>query len=106
MTSPDRQFKRLLVANRSEIAIRVFRHELLMGLALGLGLGTIGLARTYLMTPEAVLENPDGRVTPLPALTCVIGCSEASSCGTTGRGPPPLDRLRSRTAPMFASLPD
>src|SRR5262245_11861108 len=36
---------------------RVVRHELLMGLALGLALGAIALVRARFMTPEHVLEN-------------------------------------------------
>lgn len=37
---------------------RVFRRELLMGLALAAGLGLLALARTYLLTPANLIQKP------------------------------------------------
>jgi magnesium transporter len=38
--------------------LRVFRRELLMGLALAAGLGVLALARTYLLTPDSLIQKP------------------------------------------------
>jgi magnesium transporter len=38
--------------------LRVFRRELLMGLALAVGLGLLALARTYLLTPANLIQKP------------------------------------------------
>jgi magnesium transporter len=59
---------------------RVVRHELLMGLALGLTLGVIALARTMLLTPHHVLANPDGSATSLPHLALVVTTAVTAIC--------------------------
>src|SRR5437764_12043892 len=57
---------------------RALRHELVMGLALGLSLGVIACLRTYFMTKASLLENPGGRPdTPLVGLTLVVGTAVA-----------------------------
>ena len=57
---------------------RVVRHELIMGLMLGVTLGVIGLFRAYFMTPAHVLENADGSRTDLLGLTVVVGLAVAA----------------------------
>ncbi len=60
---------------------RAFRHELLMGAALGATLGLIGAARTYFMTPGHVLNNPGGAPdTDITKLTMVIGLAVSAIC--------------------------
>src|SRR5438445_474321 len=61
---------------------RVLRHEMLMGVVLGLTLGAIALARTLLLTPHHVLVNPNDSVTPLWLLTVTVTVAV-----TAGRGP-------------------
>jgi magnesium transporter len=61
--------------------LRAFRHELLMGLALGATLGLIGAVRTYLLTPSHVLDNPGGSPpTDLMKLTIVIAFAVSAIC--------------------------
>jgi magnesium transporter len=57
---------------------RVLRHELLMGIVLGLTLGAIGFARVMLLTPHHVLLNPDRPDTDLFVLAMVV--SQAVTC--------------------------
>jgi magnesium transporter len=59
---------------------RLLRHELLMGLALGLALGAIGLVRVLLLTPHHVLENPDGSHTDLFGLAIVVAQAVTLIC--------------------------
>lgn len=57
------------------------RHELLMGLALGLTLGLIGAIRTYFLTPYHVLENPGGSPpTDVAKLTFVVAFAVGAIC--------------------------
>jgi magnesium transporter len=86
---------------------RVFRHELLMGAALGLTLGAIGFARALLLTPEHVLENPNSSPTPLWALTLVVSQSVAAICvwGTMIGSMLPIAFRRIGVDPGIASSP-
>jgi magnesium transporter len=59
---------------------RVLRHEMLMGLVLGLTLGAIAFFRTFLLTPHDVLENPSGSVTPLWLLTVTMTIAVTAIC--------------------------
>jgi magnesium transporter len=87
--------------------MRVLRHEIAMGLVLGLTLGTIAVARTYLLTPAHVLENPDGRVIGLHSLTLVIGLAVMSIClwGTLVGSMLPLVFKKLGVDPAMASSP-
>jgi magnesium transporter len=87
--------------------LRVFRHELLMGAALGLTLGAIGFARAWLLTPEHVLENPNSSPTPLWALTLVVSQSVAAICvwGTMIGSMLPIAFRRIGVDPGIASSP-
>jgi magnesium transporter len=58
----------------------VVRHELLMGLALGLTLGLIALVRSWLLTPRHVLANPDGSTTSLAHLAWVVTAAVTGIC--------------------------
>ena len=80
---------------------RVLRHELLMGLALGLTLGTIGFVRASL-TPHAVLGNADRWM-----LAAVIGQSVAGIClwGTIVGSMLPLVFHKLGFDPGYASSP-
>lgn len=60
---------------------RALRHELAMGLALGVTLGVIAALRTWLLTPAYVLENPGGRPdTDIARLTLVISVAVFAIC--------------------------
>jgi magnesium transporter len=87
--------------------LRVLSHELLMGLALGLTLGTIGLARVWFMTPHHVLVNPDGNETDLAKLALVISLSVTAIClwGTLIGSMLPLAFRRIGIDPGMASSP-
>jgi magnesium transporter len=80
---------------------RVLRHELVMGLALGLTLGGIGLVRAS-MTPQSVLGEVDHW-----ALAIVIGQAVASIClwGTLVGSMLPLAFRRLGFDPGYASSP-
>jgi magnesium transporter len=80
---------------------RVLRHELLMGLALGLTLGVIGFVRAS-MTPESVLGNADRWM-----LAIVIGQSVAGIClwGTLVGSMLPLVFKKLGFDPGYASSP-
>jgi magnesium transporter len=86
---------------------RVVRHELIMGAMLGVTLGAIGLFRAYFMTPEHVLENPDGSRTDLIGLTVVVGLAVAAIClwGTLIGSMLPLAFKRMGADPGVASSP-
>ncbi len=80
---------------------RVFRHELLMGLALGVTLGLIGLIRA-LLTPESVLGNADRWLLALTVGQAVAGvCLWGSLVGALL----PLILRALRFDPGFASSP-
>ena len=58
------------------------RHEVLMGIVLGLTLGSIAAFCPYFLTPDHVLANPNGSHTSLALLTLVISVqSPPSACG-------------------------
>jgi magnesium transporter len=80
---------------------RVLRHELLMGVALGLTLGVIAFVRASL-TPESVLGNADRWM-----LALVISQSVAAIClrGTTVGSMLPLMFQRIGIDPGYASSP-
>ncbi len=80
---------------------RVLRHEICMGLALGITLGLIGFVRAAL-TPESVLGNADRRM-----LALVIGQSVAGIClwGTLVGSMLPLAFRRLGFDPGYASSP-
>lgn len=80
---------------------RVLRHELFMGLALGLTLGAIGFVRAS-MTPESVLGNADRWM-----LALVIGQSVAGIClwGTLVGSMLPLIFRKLGFDPGYASSP-
>src|SRR5262245_46670318 len=59
---------------------RVLRHELVMGIILGLTLGGIGLLRAWFLTPDHVLENESRGKTDLFLLTIVVGQAVAAIC--------------------------
>jgi magnesium transporter len=86
---------------------RIIRHELLMGAALGLTLGTIGLARTWFLTPHHVLVNPNGPNTDLWHLGIVVGFAVTVICvwGTLIGSMLPLVFKRLGFDPGFASSP-
>jgi magnesium transporter len=81
--------------------LRVLRHEILMGLALGLTLGVIGFFRAWL-TPSSVLGNADRWM-----LALVIGQAVAAIClwGTLIGAMLPLLFRRLGVDPGFASSP-
>jgi magnesium transporter len=84
----------------------VLRHELLMGLALGLTLGVIGYGRAWL-TPEGLLANENGTRTDLWALTQVIALSVGAICvwGTLVGALLPITFRRLGIDPGVASSP-
>jgi magnesium transporter len=86
---------------------KALRHELLMGLALGVTLGCIAAARTYFMTPEHVLQNPATEPTSLPKLTIVISIAVSAIClyGTLIGSMLPLIFKRLGADPGVASSP-
>jgi magnesium transporter len=86
---------------------RVLRHEMLMGIILGLTLGAIGLARAWLLTPDHVLENETRPKTDLFFLTIVVGQAVAAICvwGTLIGSMLPLIFKRLGVDPGVASSP-
>ena len=80
---------------------QIFRHELLMGLALGLGLGVMGFIRAAL-TPSGILKDLD-RVWFSLAICCSIGAS--CLCGTMVGALLPLLFKRLGIDPGVASSP-
>jgi magnesium transporter len=87
---------------------RVFRRELLMGLALGAALGAIALFRTRFLTPTGVLQNPGGRQpTDIWELTLVVVVAVTSICiwGTLVGSMLPLLFKRLGIDPGIASSP-
>jgi magnesium transporter len=86
--------------------LRVLRHELLMGLALGLTLGVLGFGRAWL-TPRELLENPGHPPTSVPELTLVIAVSVTAIClwGTLVGSMLPLLFQRFGIDPGIASSP-
>jgi magnesium transporter len=87
--------------------LKALRHELLMGLALGITLGVIAAARTYWLTPHRVLENPVGEPTSLLGLTVVVSCAVSAIClyGTMIGSMLPLVFKRLGADPGVASSP-
>src|SRR5262249_9213047 len=83
------------------------RHELLMGAALGLTLGLIGFLRVWLLTPDHVLQNPDGSTTSLWLIMLVVSQAVAAICvwGTLIGSMLPLLVRRLGFDPGFASSP-
>src|SRR5947209_5176561 len=59
---------------------RVVRHELLMGLVLGITLGAIALVRARLFTPDHVLVNPDKSVANIWMLTFTVSLAVMAIC--------------------------
>lgn len=86
---------------------RLLRHELLMGMALGVTLGLIALLRTWLLTPHDVLLNPSGSVTPLTQLTITVTVAVTSIClwGTLIGSLLPVAFKRLGVDPGIASSP-
>src|SRR5206468_6549952 len=87
---------------------RALRHELAMGVALGVALGAIACFRTYFLTQESLLKNPDGRPdTPLLELMLVVGSAVACIClwGTLIGSMLPLIFKRIGVDPAMASSP-
>ena len=87
---------------------RALRHELMMGIALGLALGAIAILRTYFMTASHLLDNGPGRaITPLMNLTLVVGWAVACIClwGTLIGSMLPLVFKRLGVDPAMASSP-
>ncbi len=85
---------------------RVLRHELAMGLALGLTLGSIGFFRAWL-TPAHVLAAPGNTDITATALAIIISLSVAAIClwGTLVGSMLPLVFKRLGFDPGFASSP-
>jgi magnesium transporter len=87
---------------------KALRHEIVMGLALGLTLGLIAAFRAYLLTPHDVLENPGGKpATPILELTLVISLAVAAICiwGTLIGSTLPMIFKRLGVDPGIASSP-
>ncbi|MBY0227766.1 MAG: magnesium transporter [Gemmataceae bacterium] len=87
---------------------KALRHELLMGMALGVTLGLIAGVRTYYMTSASLLENPGGApATDLWGLTIVISCAVTAIClyGTLIGSMLPLVFKRLGADPGVASSP-
>ena len=87
---------------------RVLRHEIAMGLVLGLTLGAIAIARTYLLTPAHVLETTaDKGPVHISSLTLVIGSAVMAIClwGTLVGSMLPLVFKRIGVDPAMASSP-
>jgi magnesium transporter len=82
--------------------LHVLRHELGMGLALGVTLGAIGFARTVLLTPQSVLKETNPWI-----LGAVIAQSVAAIClwGTLVGSALPLLFKRVGVDPGIASSP-
>lgn len=86
--------------------LHILRHELVMGLALGLTLALIGYGRAWL-TPTALLTNENGSQTSLSGLTKVIALSVGAIClwGTLVGALLPLSFRRLGIDPGVASGP-
>jgi magnesium transporter len=91
---------------------RALRHELIMGIALGVSLGAIACFRTYFLTHESLLVNPAGpdgvkKITPIVDLTMVVGLAVACIClwGTLIGSMLPLVFKRMGIDPAMASSP-
>jgi magnesium transporter len=86
---------------------RVIRHELLMGLALGAALGTLGLLRTYFLTFDSSLQNANHTFTSRGELTLVIGLSVTAIClwGTLVGSVLPMAFKRMGFDPAMSSSP-
>jgi magnesium transporter len=89
---------------------RVVRHEVVMGLVLGVTLGLIAAVRVYFLTnliSPGVLENPGRAATPLDLLTLVLACAVACIClwGTLIGSILPLVFKRAGVDPGVASSP-
>ncbi|MGF1580619.1 MAG: magnesium transporter [Gemmataceae bacterium] len=84
----------------------VLRHELMMGVALGMTLGLVGFV-IGLLTPSRLLENPDGSVIPSWLLGLVIGQAVIGICmwGTLVGSMLPLFFQRIGVDPGIASNP-
>jgi len=82
--------------------LRIFRKELIIGLALAGTIGVLGLARTWLFTSPRILGD-----CPLDKLTYVIGISVAGIClwGTLIGSMLPLGFKRIGVDPAIASSP-
>jgi magnesium transporter len=80
---------------------------MLMGLALGLTLGTIALLRTWFLTPQHVLMNPSGSETSLSALTMTVTIAVTAVClwGTLIGSLLPMVFKRLGVDPGIASSP-
>ena len=88
--------------------LKVMRHELMMGLALGLALGLIAAGRTYFLTQSHLLENASGKPnTPLWELTIVVSLAVMCIClwGTLIGSMLPLIFKRLGADPGVASSP-
>jgi magnesium transporter len=81
---------------------RIFRHELLMGLALGVTLGVIGFARTYFLTTKETLDG----IEPL-IMAIVVSQAVTAICvwGTLVGSMLPLLFGRIGVDPGYASSP-
>jgi magnesium transporter len=87
---------------------KALRHEVLMGLALGITLGVIAAARTYFLTPAHVLENPGGApATDIFKLSIVVASAVTAIClyGTLIGSMLPLVFKRLGADPGVASSP-
>ena len=86
---------------------RVLRHEMLMGVVLGLTLGGIALARTLFLTPHHVLINPDDSVVPLRLLAVTVTVAVTAIClwGTLIGSLLPMVFKRLGVDPGIASSP-
>lgn len=86
---------------------RALRHELLMGVALGLTLAAIAAVRTWFFTPAYVLDNPGRDPTDLGLLTVVISLAVFGLCltGTLIGAVLPLVFKRLGADPAVASTP-
>ncbi len=86
---------------------RALRHELMMGVALGLALGFIASLRTYFLTHASLLENPAGTETPLFQLTMAVSMAVSCIClwGTLIGSMLPLVFKRFGVDPAVASSP-
>jgi magnesium transporter len=86
---------------------RVLRHELLMGLALGVTLGTIGFLRARFLTAGDLLENPNGTHADIWNLAYVISLAVTAICiwGTLIGSMLPITFKRLGVDPGIASSP-
>jgi len=86
--------------------IRIMRHELLMGLALGFALGAIGFVRAFCFTSEAMLESGGQHVSrALLSLTICLTVTAICLFGTIIGSMLPLIFKRLGADPGMASSP-